>query len=48
MSPEFKRQELYVLVWSQPITALAERFGISGVSLVKACNRASIPVPERG
>jgi hypothetical protein len=44
----FSRQELYDLVWSEPIVKLAERFSISGVGLAKACKRADIPVPERG
>lgn len=42
------RQELYDLVWSQPMHKLAPRFGVSGVALAKTCRRADIPVPERG
>lgn len=45
---EFTRQELYDLVWSIPMTKLAERYGISGNGLAKACRTAAIPVPERG
>ncbi|MDX5365481.1 MAG: hypothetical protein RIE84_14385 [Parvibaculum sp.] len=45
---EFTRQELYELVWSIPMTKLAERYGISGNGLAKACRKAAIPVPERG
>jgi hypothetical protein len=45
---EFTRQELYDLVWSIPMTKLAERYGISGNGLAKACRKAAIPVPERG
>lgn len=44
----FTRQELYDLVWAEPIAQLATRFGISGRGLAKACARAGIPVPERG
>src|SRR5262245_17099883 len=44
----FTRQELYDLVWSEPMTKLAARYGISGNGLAKACHRADIPVPERG
>ena len=44
----FTRQELYDLVWSEPMVKLAERYGISGNGLAKACRRADIPVPERG
>lgn len=42
------RRELYDLVWSVPITKLAARYGMSGRGLAKACERADIPVPERG
>jgi len=42
------RQELYNLVWSEPITTLADRFGISDVGLAKVCRRSDIPVPPRG
>lgn len=44
----FTREELYELVWSEPMIKLAARYGISGNGLAKACRRASIPVPERG
>lgn len=44
----FTREELYQLVWSEPMTQLAKRFGLSDVGLAKACRRAAIPVPERG
>jgi hypothetical protein len=44
----FTRQELYDLVWSEPMSQLAKRFGVSDVGLSKACRRAAIPVPERG
>lgn len=42
------REELYELVWSEPISKLAERFDISGPGLAKRCRRHDIPVPERG
>lgn len=44
----FTRQELYELVWSEPMAQLARKFGLSDVGLSKACRRISIPVPERG
>jgi hypothetical protein len=44
----FTRQELYDLVWSQPVSKLAASYGVSDVGLAKACRRAGIPVPERG
>src|SRR3970040_2324447 len=42
------RQQLYDLVWSEPISALGPRHGISGVALAKACRTHDIPVPPRG
>jgi hypothetical protein len=44
----FTRQELYELVWSEPMVQLAKKFGLSDVGLSKACRRIAIPVPERG
>lgn len=44
----FTRQEFYDLVWSQPLTHLAKRFGISDVALGKACRAAQIPHPPVG
>jgi hypothetical protein len=47
-SHTFTRQELYDLVWSEPMIKLAAKYGISGNGLAKACRKADIPVPERG
>lgn len=44
----FTRQELYELVWSEPMAQLAKKFGLSDVGLAKACRRVVVPVPERG
>jgi hypothetical protein len=46
--PEFTRQELYDLVWSEPIKTLAARFDISDVGLAKTCHKENVPVPEGG
>lgn len=48
MAHHFTRQELYGLVWSEPMSTLGPTLGISGVGLAKVCRRADIPVPERG
>lgn len=48
MSDTFTRQELYDLVWAEPMSILAKRFKISDVGLAKACKRANIPRPPRG
>jgi hypothetical protein len=49
--PSFRkitRRELYDLVWSEPIRALAPRLEISDVGLAKVCRRSDIPIPPRG
>lgn len=42
------REELYALVWTDPMTVVAARFGISDVSLAGVCLNHKIPVPPRG
>jgi integrase len=42
------RKDLYELIWSEPITTLAQRFGISDVGLAKVCRRSGIRAPPRG
>lgn len=41
-------KDLYDLVWSEPMTKLADKFGLSDVGLKKKCRRLNIPVPPRG
>src|SRR5678815_3977505 len=48
MAHQITREELYSLVWSQPMKVLALSFGISDVALAKHCQRAQIPLPRRG
>lgn len=48
MTHHFTRQELYDLVWSEPMRFLAKRYEISDRGLAKACEKSNIPVPERG
>lgn len=48
MSQTFTRQELFDLVWSEPMRTLATRFKLSDVGLAKACKKANIPRPPRG
>jgi len=48
MPHTFTRQELYDLVWSEPMRNLAGKYTISDRGLAKACVAANIPVPERG
>lgn len=42
------RDQLYDLVWSKPITALASEFGISYNDLKKICKNHNIPLPYMG
>jgi hypothetical protein len=42
------REELYELVWSEPMTALAKRFGLSDNGLRKRCKSMDVPTPPRG
>lgn len=42
------REELYRLVWSEPITKIAPRYGLSDRGMGKLCARHNIPVPPRG
>jgi hypothetical protein len=42
------RDELYRLVWSEPMTKLAERFDVSGSYLARVCTVLNVPRPERG
>ncbi|MDP3370639.1 MAG: hypothetical protein Q8M32_12440 [Brevundimonas sp.] len=42
------RADLYRLVWSEPLTKLAERYGLSDVGLRKVCVRYDIPLPPQG
>ena len=44
----FDRQKLYDEVWTDPVTVVAERYGLSDVGLAKICRKLSIPVPTRG
>lgn len=42
------RDQLYDLVWLQPIATLAREFGISPNTLSKICDRMLVPHPGRG
>ncbi len=45
---ETTRAEFYELVWSRPMTKVAEDFGLSDQGLAKICAKHSIPRPPRG
>ena len=45
MTHPVTREELYALVWSEPIQKLARRYGLSDPGLGKLCERYDIPNP---
>lgn len=42
------REELYELVWSQPMTKVAKQFHVSGSFMARVCTQLNIPRPARG
>lgn len=42
------REELYELVWSKPMTQVAEQFDVSGSYLARVCSVLRVPRPARG
>ena len=42
------REALYEAVWTDAVTLVAPRYGLSDVGLVKICKKLGIPVPPRG
>jgi hypothetical protein len=48
MPTALSRDELFELVWSEPMTKVAPRLGLSDVGLGKVCKRYDIPRPPVG
>ncbi len=46
--PTLTREALYDLVWTDAVRTVAGRYGVSDVWLKKLCQKASVPLPERG
>jgi hypothetical protein len=44
----YNREKLYEDAWSEPMSKLAKRYGVSDVMLTKVCRKLSIPKPGRG
>jgi hypothetical protein len=44
----YEREKLYEEIWAEPMIKVAERYGVSDVTLKKTCNKLNIPVPGRG
>ena len=41
------RHELYEQVWSEPMSLLSRKFGLSDVGLAKICRKLRVPTPWR-
>lgn len=44
----FTREELFSLVWEQPVRQLAEELGVSDVAISKRRKLLQVPTPPRG
>src|SRR5260221_5267187 len=42
------REKLYEEVWAEPMTKVAERYGVSSSYLAQICSRLNVPRPSRG
>jgi hypothetical protein len=42
------REALYNEVWTEPVSVVAPRYGLSDVGLAKICRKLAIPLPSRG
>lgn len=42
------RETLYNEVWTEPVSVVAPRYGLSDVGLAKICRSLAIPLPSRG
>ena len=42
------RKELYDFVWSEPVTKIGARFGVSDVAISKICKKLNVARPPRG
>ena len=48
MDKPVDRETLYNEVWTDPVTVVAPRYGLSDVGLAKICRALAIPLPSRG
>lgn len=42
------REDIYRLVWSEPMTKVSKRFEVSGSYMARICTLLNVPRPERG
>jgi hypothetical protein len=45
---KYDRETLYREIWEEPVSVVAQRYGISDTGLRKICGRLDIPYPTRG
>jgi hypothetical protein len=45
---DFQRDELYEEVWTEAVSKVAKRYGISDVGLRQICVSLEVPLPPRG
>jgi len=45
---QYQREKLYEEVWTDPMSAVAARYGVSSAVLAKVCRKLAVPMPERG
>ena len=48
MSIRFEREALYEEVWSEPLTKLGKKYGLSDNGVRKICIALNIPLPKAG
>lgn len=48
LSTPINREQLYKLVWSEPMLKVAARFDVSSSYMARVCTRMNVPRPERG
>ena len=48
MGQLYDRAQLLAEVWTEPLTVVARRYGLSDVGLAKLCTRLNIPRPAQG
>jgi hypothetical protein len=48
MTFRITREQLYALVWSEPLQRLGKQIGISDVALAKQCRGIGVPLPPTG
>jgi hypothetical protein len=48
LASRYNRDQLYEEVWSEPVMAVAKKYGLSDVGLAKICKKLDIPRPGSG